>query len=104
MKVVLSRAFEAQADQIFERIFRDKPSAAVRWWDSLRSKLRRLSRFPNSGRVFEEKGFPTIRQITFGNYLVLFEVGEGQVDVLAIFHGAQRFRPAILGLAGGEEE
>ena len=29
MKVVLSRLFEEQADQIFERTFRDKPGAAA---------------------------------------------------------------------------
>ncbi|CAG0964711.1 hypothetical protein ANRL2_01162 [Anaerolineae bacterium] len=106
MKVILSRRFEEQANQIFERISRDKPGAAARWWHNLRSKLRRLSQFPNSGRVFDERRFPSIRHIVFGDYRLLFEISERKVDVLGIFHGAQRLRAGMLGLGGsaGEEE
>lgn len=106
MKVILSRRFEEQSNQIFERISRDKPGAAARWWHNLRSKLRRLGQFPNSGRVFDERRFPSIRQIVFGDYRLLFEITERQADVLGILHCAQRLRPGMLGLAGsgGEEE
>ena len=55
----------------------------------LPSCARRLARFPLSGRVVPE--FPTgsFREVLVGNYRIIYEPAERQVEILTIMHGAR---------------
>ena len=67
----------------------DDPSAAKRFRDRSEKILRRLERFPQSGRVIPE--FPDLphREVIVAPYRFFYRVAAKTVWVMAVWHGAQ---------------
>jgi plasmid stabilization system protein ParE len=81
-------------------IARDKLSAAPRFMDSTEATLKWLLRRPGVGshRDFDEPRLANVRSWAvkgFRNYLILYEIEEGGIYVLAVLHGA-RDLPRVL--------
>lgn len=56
----------------------------------------RLAAFPESGRVVPEVGSPDIREIIHAPYRIVYRlVGEDQIHILTVHHGARQF-PRLL--------
>jgi plasmid stabilization system protein ParE len=74
-------------------IRRDNPSAAARFRARAESVLRRLERFPASGRALPE--FPELpyREIVVAPYRFFYRPERKTVWVVAVWHGAQIPRP-----------
>jgi len=72
-----------------EFIRRDKPSAAARFRKRVEKSIRRLSRYPNSGRVLPE--FPELpyRELLVTPYRFFYRIEGKTVWVVAVWHGAQ---------------
>jgi toxin ParE1/3/4 len=70
-------------------IRRDDPSAAVRLRKRAETLLRRLTEFPESGRVVPE--FPDLpyREVVIPPYRFFYGVKEDSVWIVAVWHGAQ---------------
>jgi plasmid stabilization system protein ParE len=70
-------------------IRRDDPAAAARFRRRAEIALRRLQRFPGSGRVLPE--FPELpyREVLVGRYRFFYRTEGGTVWVVAVWHGAQ---------------
>ena len=70
-------------------IRRDDPAAAARFRRRAEIALRRLQRFPGSGRVLPE--FPELpyREVLVGRYRFFYRTEGSTVWVVAIWHGAQ---------------
>jgi plasmid stabilization system protein ParE len=70
-------------------IRRDDPAAAARFRRRAEVALRRLQRFPGSGRVLPE--FPELpyREVLVGRYRFFYRTEGGTVWVVAVWHGAQ---------------
>ncbi|MGH2372002.1 MAG: type II toxin-antitoxin system RelE/ParE family toxin [bacterium] len=70
-------------------IRRDDPGAAARFRRRTEIALRRLQRFPRSGRVLPE--FPELpyREVLVGRYRFFYRTEGGTVWVVAVWHGAQ---------------
>lgn len=52
----------------------------------------RLSSFPESGRIVPEVGSSDIREIVHAPYRIVYRiVGEDEIHVLAVHHGARQF-------------
>lgn len=70
-------------------IRRDDPAAAARFRRRAEIALRRLQRFPDSGRVLPE--FPELpyREVLVGRYRFFYRTEGGTVWVVAAWHGAQ---------------
>jgi toxin ParE1/3/4 len=70
-------------------IRRDDPAAAARFRRRAEIALRRLQRFPGSGRVLPE--FPGLpyREVLVGRYRFFYRTEGGTVWVVAVWHGAQ---------------
>ena len=45
--------------------------------------------FPESGHVVREVDSSMIREIVFGQYRIIYELGSNRVKILAVFHGAR---------------
>lgn len=70
-------------------ILREKPAAARRFKQRAQTVLRRLERFPESGRVLPE--FPDLpyREVIVAPYRLFYRVAGRTVWVVAVWHGAQ---------------
>jgi toxin ParE1/3/4 len=70
-------------------IQKDRPIAAKRFRDRAEDRLRRLERFPESGRRIPE--FPELpfREVVIRPYRFFYRVGDDIVWVVAVWHGAQ---------------
>jgi plasmid stabilization system protein ParE len=81
---------QAAADWIARR----SPLNAQRWFDALLDKIDTLDMMPTAHPVARDAGFfdtrEPVRQMTFGNYRVLFELRDDTVFVLRVLHAARR--------------
>jgi toxin ParE1/3/4 len=70
-------------------IQRHNPSAARRFRQRVEQSLRRLERFPNSGRSLPE--FPDLpfREVIVSPYRFFYRVKGGTIWIAAVWHGAQ---------------
>ena len=70
-------------------IMRDDPAAARRSRQRAESALRRLERFPESGRTLPE--FPDLpyREVIVAPYRFFYRVADRKVWVVGVWHGAQ---------------
>ena len=67
----------------------DRPSAALRFRRRAERALRRLERFPQSGRVIPE--FPSLqfREVVLTPYRFFYRIEGKTIWVVAVWHGAQ---------------
>ena len=72
------------------RIRRDNPLAALRFRKEAESALRRLEKFPRSGRPIPE--FPELpyREVIVAPYRFFYRTERQIVWIVAVWHGAQR--------------
>ena len=73
-----------------EYIRKDKPGAAVQFRRKAEKALRRLNRFPDSGRKLPE--FPDLpfREVVVPPYRFFYRVEQKTVWIVAVWHGAQQ--------------
>lgn len=70
-------------------IRRDKPSAAQRFHKRASQKLRRLERFPESGRRVPEFPELAFREVIIPPYRFFYRIEGDTVWIAAVWHGAQ---------------
>jgi plasmid stabilization system protein ParE len=70
-------------------IRQDDPAAATRFRRRAGNALRRLQRFPGSGRVLPEFPGFAYREVLVGRYRFFYRTEGGTVWVVAVWHGAQ---------------
>ncbi|MDW7760027.1 MAG: type II toxin-antitoxin system RelE/ParE family toxin [Acidobacteriota bacterium] len=70
-------------------IAKDKPSSAFRFRKRAEEGLRRLEKYPESGRVIPE--FPELahREVVISPYRFFYRVEKKTVWIVAVWHGAQ---------------
>ena len=78
---------------IHEHIGRDSPRYASRMVDRITARTRQISAFPLSGQSVPEYRDPAIREVIEGPYRVIYEVGDKDIRVLAVIHGARLLPP-----------
>lgn len=88
MKVRLSPAALADLARISDWIGRDNPKRAVSFIEELRTACRELGAFPRAFPSFPHFG-PLARRRAYGNYLIIYDVEEDFVTVVAVVHGAR---------------
>jgi toxin ParE1/3/4 len=70
-------------------IRQDNPPAAVRFRQKAESVLRRLEKFPASGRVIPEYPELPYREVIVAPYRFFYRVERATVWMVAVWHGAQ---------------
>ncbi len=80
-----------RADQDLEKIWffvaQDDPVAADRWLDTLEDKLGLLADNPLMGPARPDIA-PELRYHPVGNYLLLYRIVSGGIEVVRVVHGA----------------
>ena len=51
--------------------------------------IKQLKYFPESGRVVPEIGQSTIREITLGNYRIIYRVQKDKIEIITVYHSAR---------------
>jgi len=89
LRVRFTRSGRRQFLDAVAYILRDNPVAARRFRQRAERVLRRLERFPDSGRVLPE--FPDLpyREVVVAPYRFFYRVADKPVWVVGVWHGAQ---------------
>jgi toxin ParE1/3/4 len=88
MRVVWTETAIANLIEIREYIAQDKPKAARRLAQRIRSYAARLSTHPHLGRAGRE---PETRELIVGGtpYIICYQVHKERLAILAVIHGAR---------------
>jgi len=81
-------------EAIGDYVAKDKPGAASRLVGAIFDRTELLILHPESGRPGRIAGTREL-VVTGTPYVVPYRVREGDVEVLAVFHGARRWPPAL---------
>lgn len=89
MRIQFTPSARRQFLNALEYIRRDRPIAARRFLERAEKSLRRLTRFPKSGRPLPE--FPDLpfREVIVTPYRFFYRVKHDTVWIVAVWHGAQ---------------
>jgi toxin ParE1/3/4 len=89
VKILFSPSARTQFLEALDYIRRDNPRAASRFRQRAEVLLRRLGKFPKSGRAVPE--FPELpyRDIVIAPYRFFYRIKGQTVWIVAVWHGAQ---------------
>lgn len=93
MRVRWSLLALRRVSEIGDYISGDRPEAAREWAAGVFDAVDRVARFPNQGRVVPEVGRPSIREVIYGDYRVIYKVEAKAIGVLTVRHGRRRLEP-----------
>jgi len=66
------------------------PQYADRLVDRITRRTEQIESFPVSGRMVPEMQLEQIREVIESGYRIIYYVGQAQIDILAVLHGAQK--------------
>lgn len=89
MRIKWSPLAIERVSEIAEYIAQNNPQAAAKWVDTVFTKAKRLNDFPKSGRKVPEANRTDILEILYGNYRIIYKVGQNEVSILTVRHGRQ---------------
>ena len=93
-EIVWTERARLDLQEIVEYISRDSKAYAQSFALLMREKVERLRSFPESGPVIPEDRNGMIRQMTVGNYRVLYRNSETEVFIVTLVHGARNIGPS----------
>lgn len=89
MKIQFTPSARRQLLAALQYIRRDNPLAARNFRKKAELHLRRLGRFPESGRVIPEFSDLPHREVIVAPYRFFYRVDDRKVWIVAVWHGAQ---------------
>jgi len=89
VKIIWSPLAVDQVAVIAEYITLDNPVAAEQWVGDIFNSVKRLKKFPKSGRIIPEIQLDNFREIIFGNYRIIYRIHKNQISVLTVRNGSQ---------------
>lgn len=90
----LSRQAEVDLDEIWFAIALNNPSAADRMLDRLAHRMAMLEDFPEMGPARPDLG-EGARALVEGNYLIIYRLVPGAVEIVRVMHGARDLSKGI---------
>lgn len=88
MQCVFSPLPEFDLEEIGDYIARDNPSRAVSFISEIRGRCAKIMENPAGAPLRRELG-EGIRMVTFGHYLIFYTIGDENVRIERILHGAR---------------
>lgn len=95
-RLVWSATAIANLQEIADYIALDKPDAARRWAQTLAAMGDLAVALPFAGRRVPEFGRDDVRERIKRGYRVIYQVSEGQVEILAVVEGHRQLPTDIL--------
>ena len=94
MRVRWTRLALRDLETIVDYVAKDNAAAATRMAHEIRQRLRLLADHPEIGRPGRIVGTREL-MITGTSYIVPYRVRDGEVEIVAVFHGARRWPDAF---------
>lgn len=79
-----------ELEEALDYIAQDNQKAADLLAQAVIKAVSRLSRFPGSGRMVPEFEDPNLREVVHEPFRMIYEVREGQVEILAVVRTEQQ--------------
>jgi plasmid stabilization system protein ParE len=83
-------------EAIAKFIAADSPHYASLFTIDVLAAVKHLASFPNSGKLLREINDPSIREILFGSYRIIYRVNVDLVEILTVYHAARLLDPFSL--------
>lgn len=90
-EVVWSPQAISDVESIRDYISRDSPHFGALVARHIVDAVERLREFPESGRIVPEFREPTLREVLWRNYRVVYRSSPTAVEIVTVFHGARLF-------------
>jgi toxin ParE1/3/4 len=97
MKIIWSPLAIERLEEISDFISYGKPSAAAKWMDSIFARIDLLKSNPAMGRHVPEIDAPSIRDLIFGNYRIIYRFADGLIRILTIRRCSQQLSDKDIG-------
>ena len=91
MRVLWTRPAVADVLQIRDYIAADSPRYARVVAERLFASVRRLTKYPQSGRIVPELDDASLREVVDAPYRIVYRVGVESIEILTVVHAARRF-------------
>jgi len=78
-------------NEIYEWIAKDRPSSAAKETKRIKSSIRRLIKYPYSGRVSAWLGIREL-VVPYRPYIVVYSIGEKSIFIMAVVHAARDWK------------
>ena len=91
MKIVWSPTARRCAEAAVDFIALDRPRTAIEWFGGLIQRVELLRDLPDQGRHVPEWGEPSVREILYEPYRVVYEIAEDRIEILVLSHVRQQF-------------
>ncbi|MGV9205797.1 MAG: type II toxin-antitoxin system RelE/ParE family toxin [Promethearchaeia archaeon] len=75
-------------DTVSEYIEKDSEYYAKITVQKIFSAVKQLENFPQMGRIVPEKQDPSLREILFRNYRIVYKYRDNEIYILTVFHGS----------------
>jgi len=79
-------------NEIHEYIARDSKNYANLFVKKIYETVQKLKDFPNIGRVVPEGNNPSVREVIFQNYRIIYRKMNNYVEIITIIHGSRLLR------------
>ena len=89
VQVIWTEPALADLHDIVKHISQDSAIYAERFAASVVQAPRRLIRFPRSGRMTPEFGEPSIRELIYGSYRIIYVLRRETCHIVAVVHGSR---------------
>ena len=94
MRIVWSPTARRRTAEAIEFVARDRPLAALDWYEGLVQRIELLRELPEQGRVVPEWYEEGVREILWEPYRVIYEVSSDEVQILTLSHARQQLPDA----------
>ena len=91
MRVLWTRPAVADVLHIRDYIAADSPRYARVVAERLFASVRRLTKYPLSGRIVPELDDASLREVVDAPYRIVYRVGVESIEILTVVHAARRF-------------
>ena len=92
MKVIWSRRALLDIEHIRDYIAQDSPAYAQAFAERLLRTTRHLPRFPHSGRPMPEADNPSIREVIYQGYRIVYRLRPDIIEIVMVVHGSRDLR------------
>ena len=90
-KIIYSALFKLQLDNAYDFYNQRDSDYSDFLIKSLYSEINILKRFPRIGMSVPEVNVESVREIFVEKYRVIYEIGDGVIEILNLLHFKQRF-------------
>jgi toxin ParE1/3/4 len=89
VKIIWTEIALADLKSIHDYISLDSKFYADRYIHKLVSRVDRLTRFPESGKIVPEFNVNSIRELVEGNYRIIYKINVGSIGIVRVHHAAR---------------